>query len=1003
MIKSKKLIVSSLAIASATLIASQQNGILNNSILGNFTNPVIGFAATNSDWEPHPEYGKVVALDTEFLSPNGSTGFIGTLYEDGTYIMRPVANNTEKLILDNPNGGINTIFHSGENESKIKTFKIEGNIIADRIDISGSGTLPSTINLTGLTLSEKASMPFLSYRDDVLRSITFDPNFSLSHIREVGRMFDRTPNLKLSNEQVSQLLKNVRFESYYGRIFSGVGVERLDLSTFDNSRLKITESVANSGYDHEGHVFKNLIGLNEIVFGDSFSFENYNPKGTKWSFFDTNLSGVKKVTLSGVGTGNHKFIKDWLTDVKKAQLENSDGLYRNGQFVTSVSEALKSGDDKVWESGVYTLGPVLNLNKKEPTVEHKAIPSPVIYEKDETREKGQPNITVNGEPGEEVITTTYSVDPQISTVTPTVGKPVRVKEPTPTKVKVAAKDKVVERNFEPRIRVVADDQKAFGSPNDVSHGTPGVEVLRTTYNVNPTTGEITEDTARSVKTEAGETVVRVGTKPTYVFRSGESAHTNDYYEIVRYELGPDQGVNTKAVPRKSVAGEDTRLYFSKTEDKIEKRAIPPSSTIYEKDETREKGQLNITINGEPGEETVTTSYKYDPELGGRFGGNRELVGKPVRTKEPIPNRVKVAAKDKVVEHELPNRTRYVKDSEKSFGTPNETQTEGHPGREVTRTVYTVNPTDGSITEKTTTTRETEPQDKVIKVGTKRSDHSFKDSEGRNVTETVDYNVDDNGVVIPTTTRTYGNQKEPTEVHKAIPSPIVYEKDDTREKGQPNITVNGELGDEVTITTYSVDPQTGKVTSKTADPVIKKEPTSTKVKVAGKTKVVETEIPYKTTYIEDESVDFGTPNKIQDGVPGKEKTTTTYFVDPKTGEVTSKEEKTKVSDPQNKTVKVGTKPKIEQITESGNLYELKTIYKLNKETGEVTPETTKKFIKKVQIETKEPSVKTPTVKTTPAAKTALNTGVDAATNILPILSLIGMTGGIFLPNRLNKKD
>lgn len=505
-------------------------------------------------------------------------------------------------------------------------------------------------------------------------------------------------------------------------------------------------------------------------------------------------SGVKKATLSGVGTGNHKFIKDWLTDVKNDNVENSAGLYRNGQFVTSVSEALKSNDDKVWESGVYTLGPVLNLNKKEPTVEHKAIPSPVIYEKHETREKGQPNITVNGEPGEEVITTTYSVDPQTGTVTPTVGKPVRVKEPTPTRVKVAAKDKVVER-------------------------------------------------------------------------------------------------------------------------------------------------------------------------------------------------------------EIPNKTHYVKDSEKEFGTPNETQIEGHPGREITRTVYTVNPTDGSITEKTTTTRESEPQDTVIKVGTKKSNRSFKDSEGRNVTESIDYNVDDNGVVIPTTNRTY-NQKEPTdwtEVHKAIPSPIVYEKDETRENGQPNIIVNGEPGDEVITTTYSVDPQTGKVTSKTGDPVVKKEPTSTKVKIAGKTKVVETEIPYKTTYIEDESVDFGTPNKIQDGVPGKEKTTTTYFVDPKTGEVTSKEEKTKASDPQNKTVKVGTKPKIEQITENGNLYELKTIYKLNKETGEVTPETTKKFIKKVQIETKEPSVKTPTV------KTALNTGVDSAANILPILSLIGLTGGIVLPNRLKKKD
>ena len=902
MVKSKKLIVSSLAIAGATLIASQHNLILNNSIFSNFTSPVVGFAAPNPEWAPHPEHGKVVDLDSEF----SESGFLGTLYEDGTYIMRPVFNNKDKLYLDNPNGGFSTIFHGGYNVSKIKTFKIEGNIIADKLDLASSG-MPSTIDLTGLTLSEKATMPFLSYRDDVLRSITFDPNFSLSNVRKLDRMFDESPNLKLSNEQVSQLLKNVRFESYSGRMFSGVGVERLDLSTFDNSRLKITESVANKGYEHEGHVFKNLIGLNEIVFGDSFSFENYNPKGTKLSFFDTNLSGVKKVTLSGVGTGNHKFIKDWLTDVKNDNVENSDGLYRNGQFVMSVEDALKSRDDKIWESGVYTLGPVLNLNKKEPTVEHKAIPSPVIYEKDETREKGQPNITVNGEPGEEVITTTYSVDPQTGTVTPTVGKPVRVKEPTPTRVKVAAKDKVVEREIPNKTHYVKDSEKEFGTPNKTqTKGHPGREVTRTVYTVNPTDGSITEKTITTRESEPQDTVIKVGTKKSN--RSFKDSEGRNVTESIDYNVD-DNGV---------VIPTTNRTYNQKEPTEVHK-AIP-SPIVYEKDETREKGQPNITVNGEPGEEVITTTYSVDPQT----GTITPTVGKPVRVKEPTPTKVKVAAKNKV--------------------------------------------------------------------------EIYKDEEGRTVNKITEYNVDETtGVVTPSTTITYGDKKDSTEEHKSIPSPVVYEKDETRDYGEPNQTVNGEPGDEVTITTYSVDPQTGKVTSKTGDPVVKKEPTSTKVKIAGKTKVVESEIPYKTTYIEDEIVDFGTPNKIQDGVPGKEKNTTTYFVDPKTGEVTSKEEKTKISDPQNKTVKVGTKPKIEQITENGNLYELKTIYKLNKETGEVTPETTKKFIKKVQIETKEPSVKTPTV------KTALNTGVDSAANILPILSLIGMTGGIVLPNRLKKKD
>ena len=735
MVKSKKLIVSSLAIAGATLIASQHNLILNNSIFSNFTSPVVGFAAQNPEWAPHPEHGKVVDLDSEF----SESGFLGTLYEDGTYIMRQVFNNKDKLYLDNPNGGIDTVFHGDSNVSKIKTFKIEGNIIADKLDLASSG-MPSTIDLTGLTLSEKASMPFLSYRDDVLSSITFDPNFSLSNVRELSRMFDGSPNLKLSNEQVSQLLKNVRFDSYSERMFSDVGVERLDLSTFDNSRLKITESVANNGYEHEGHVFKNLIGLNEIVFGDSFSFENYNPKGTKLSFFDTNLSGVKKATLSGVGTGNHKFIKDWLTDVKNDNVENSAGLYRNGQFVTSVSEALKSNDDKVWESGVYTLGPVLNLNKKEPTVEHKAIPSPIVYEKDETRENGQPNIIVNGEPGDEVITTTYSVDPQTGTITPTVGKPIRVKEPTPTKVKVAAKDKVVER-------------------------------------------------------------------------------------------------------------------------------------------------------------------------------------------------------------EIPNRTRYVKDSEKDFGTENETQIQGHPGREVTRTVYTVNPTDGSTTENTTTTRESEPQDKVIRVGGKTRTETIKDPEGRTVTTTTTYTVDETtGVVSPTITKSYGTQKDSTEVHKSIPSPVRYEKDITRNYGEPNQTQNGQPGDEVTTTTYSVNPQDGTITPTVGQPVRVKEPTETVVKVAAKDKVVENEIPNRTRYVKDSEKDYGTENEIQEqGQPGREVTRTVYIVNPNDGFVTESSTISRESDPQDKVVKVGGKTKTEIVNEGNQTYKMITSYDVNPETGEVTSSTTKELI------------------------------------------------------------
>ena len=659
-------------------------------------------------------------------------------------------------------------------------------------------------------------------------------------------------------------------------------------------------------------------------------------------------------------------------------VEETTRYQGDSNFDLGYEKATRNGNETIITKGT------------KPTVTRTPIDFNTSYIKDESREKGSENITkTEGHAGEIVRIVRHTVDRNTGVVSDSPAEETRV-EPVNKVVKVAAKDKVVEREFPNRTRYVKDSEKAFGTPNETqTQGHPGREVTRTVYTVNPTDGSITEKTTTTRESEPQDKVVKVGGKRTV--RTFKDSDGRTVTETTDYIVAEDTGKVTPTT---------TRTYGNQ-KDSTETHKSIPSPVIYEKDATREKGQPNLTTNGEPGDEVTTTTYSVDPKT----GAVTPTVGKPVRVKEPTPTKVKVAAKDKVVERDIPNRTRYVKDSEKAFGTPNETQTQGHPGREVTRTVYTVNPTDGSITEKTTTTRESKPQDGTIKVGAKTKVETYKDDEGRTVNKTTEYNVDETtGVVTPSTTITYGDKKDSTEAHKAIPSPVVYEKDETRDYGEPNQTVNGEPGDEVTTTTYSVDPKTGAVTPTVGNPVRVKEPTPTKVKVAGKTKVVENEIPYKTTYVEDEDSDFGTPNKTQEeGVAGKEKVITTYSVDPKTGEVTSKEEKTKVSDPRNKKVKVGTKPKIEQITENGNLYEVKTIYKLNKETGEVTPETTKKFIKKIQGETKEPTIKTPTVKTTPAAKTALNTGVDAAANILPILSLIGMTGGIVLPNRLKKRD
>ena len=376
---------------------------------------------------------------------------------------------------------------------------------------------------------------------------------------------------------------------------------------------------------------------------------------------------------------------------------------------------------------------------------------------------------------------------------------------------------------------------------------------------------------------------------------------------------------------------------------------------------------------------------------------------------------------------------------------------------MTRTVYTVNPTNGSVTESTTTTRESEPQDKVIKVGGKTRTETIKDSEGRTVTTTTTYTVDEiTGVVSPTITKSYGTQKDSTEVHKSIPSPVRYEKDITRTYGEPNQTQNGQPGDEVTTTTYSVNPQDGTITSSVGQPVRVKEPTETVVKVAAKDKVVENEIPNRTHYVKDSEKYYGTENEVQEqGQPGIEVTRTVYTVNPNDGFVTESSTISRESDPQDKVIKVGGKTKTEIVNEGNQTYKMITSYDVNSETGEVTSSTTKELIpnenhnRSVEVddtdpvtipennnsnnstpslkpkeETTKPKISTvnnkPTtevnkvenvssstssekVEKTPTVKAPINTGSHSENNILPILGLIGLSGALIVGSSRKRKE
>ena len=642
---------------------------------------------------------------------------------------------------------------------------------------------------------------------------------------------------------------------------------------------------------------------------------------------------------------------------KVEQSKDSEG--RDVIDTTTYEVDPKTG--KVTPTTVTTYG-----TRKEATVEKRVVPSLVRYEKDDTKEKGTEVITVKGEDGEDTITTTYKVNPTTGEITPTVGKPVRTKEPTETVVKVPAKDKVVDTLIEPAVVYEKDDTRDFGTPAQRTEGEKGKTVTTTTYDVDPNDGHITEHVGNPVVSPAGKTIVKVGAK-TKVEQSKDSEGL-DVIDTTTYEVDPKTGKVTPTT---------VRTYGKTKEPTVEKRVVP-SPVVYEKDDTKEKGTAPTTVKGEDGEDTITTIYTVDPNTGKITASE----GQPVRTKEPTNTIVKVAAKDKVETTEIPSPKKYVKDDTRDKGQDN-VEEAGQAGSSTTTTTYSVDSTTGAITERvgepvvvnptetivkvaakdkvvetpiepeveyvrdgerevdtpnervegakgktvTTTTYDVDPKDghitehvgnpvvspagkTIVKVGAKTKVEQSKDSEGLDVIDTTTYEVDPKtGKVTPTTVRTYGKTKEPTVEKRVVPSPVVYEKDDTKEKGTAPTTVKGEDGEDTITTIYTVDPNTGKITASEGQPVRTKEPTNTIVKVAAKDKVETTEIPSPKKYVKDDTRDKGQDNVEEAGQAGSSTTTTTYSVDSTTGAITERVGEPVVVNPTETIVKVAAKDKV----------------------------------------------------------------------------------------------
>ena len=359
-----------------------------------------------------------------------------------------------------------------------------------------------------------------------------------------------------------------------------------------------------------------------------------------------------------------------------------------------------------------------------------------------------------------------------------------------------------------------------------------------------------------------------------------------WYESVNIEKKSIENYDfvSSDLPLKDIVGSGERTVTLKYKSRIKEATRDiPFNTVYKENPLRDKGVQTVQTNGVTGVESYKTL------------NDQEIPNSAVVKKAKVEKVVLVGTKPKVDTEVLNYTTRYEADTTKDKATREVVQ-HGVNGSKVTTTTYTVNPTNGNVSETVGTPVVTNPVEEIVKIGAKTL-----------VKETP----------IKYTESTIENNELP--------------------KGTTRVKVEGKDGKIITTTTYTVNPKTGEitenVTEKQEDAVNKVIEKGTKVidifipdltndlgvngeapnqpneaeriiNVGAKPKVEEIVIPFEKEYEDDSTMLPSEERKVRDGVNGKLTRTTNYDVDSQTGKVTEKVTETR-EEPVNELYKRGT--------------------------------------------------------------------------------------------------
>ena len=492
-------------------------------------------------------------------------------------------------------------------------------------------------------------------------------------------------------------------------------------------------------------------------------------------------------------------------------------------------------------------------------------------------------------------------------------------------------------------KYVKDGSRARGSQPIENPGTPGRKEIKTTYNLNQDTGEVT--VANVTETRVAEptpTIVNVAAADKVeTFKRGRENIEKRTVYTVNETSGDVTESSTERVVSVDDFKEDNTLTAGQkrtnsdgsvsvgTKPKVEESLIE-FTTSYEANDKAVRDTKTDKVVGKKGKTIKTTTYTLNKKTGD------VTPNAPTTNTEPAVNRVVlVGTKPTVVETVIAKKTVYQGDITANYGTTKDAEP-GRDGKTITTTTYSLNTQTGATTPNKPTTTTEAAVNKVVKKGTKPK-REIVTRNGAKVLQLTNYTVN----------------SETGKVTESITYSLLANDDETMTAEGNTWERRERLTDQAIpiekITKYTMNPTNGNVTTDVRYEIVggrgaKKDTLDTTEDVTGKEvpivkkshHVLNTQTGKLTTTSTFERKDKGaitweTTERLTDQELPINKITQ-FTLNPNTGEITKKIRYEIVN---GLGAKKDTFDKVEDVSDGGVALIKKTHYILNTETGKLT--------------------------------------------------------------------